>query len=324
LEGSNVKQGMSDLKEGKRPMVPPSDLSVKAGSLLFKEGDLSREVYIVKQGTLSVSQRRGSQQIELARLQDRAVLGEMSLLDNQPRSATVRAITDCQLTVIAPATFQTMLHLIPAWLLAVLKVVTHRLRDTNNKIHQHTVPDALESFCVYLVEKCRVFSLHNTDTPHFSWFALLDEFCLLTRLKREDVLKVEHQLAARKLCKLSNQHELTIFDPDLILILRDWLSCKRKHQAYPFANLDPFIPLCCTAYSSIPPEALLQQEALLEYLQKNVDQRVSPLHILKMKEIGILMEAPEGSFTTVPNRITLLQKSMQELTRITIEQETET
>jgi len=317
LDASNINLGVSELKEGKRPVAPPSEISVKAGALLFKEGDSSREVYIVKHGTLSVSQRRGSQQVELAQLQERAVLGEMSLLDNQPRSATVRAISDVRLTVIAPATFQAMLHMVPAWLLAVLKIVTHRLRETNSKIHQHTVPEPMESLSVFLVEKCKAYANKNRSTPSFPWFNLIDEFCLLTRLKREDVQKLVQILNARSICSVSSQQELIVPDPDLLIILRDWLSCQRRKQSYPFANIDPLVKLCSEVLPKIPSEALSSSETLLEYLQKNVDSRVVPSLILKLSELGLLLMDQQEHFSVVTSQIEFMQKALVELDRVT-------
>ncbi|MBI2894451.1 MAG: cyclic nucleotide-binding domain-containing protein [Deltaproteobacteria bacterium] len=68
------------------------------GSSVFKEGDLSRELFIVLSGELEIlkkSRRGRDARIALVGVGDS--VGEMSLVDDQPRSATVRAISPSRL-----------------------------------------------------------------------------------------------------------------------------------------------------------------------------------------------------------------------------------
>jgi CRP-like cAMP-binding protein len=306
-----------ELKEGKRPVPPPSEISVKAGSLLFKEGDSSREVYIVKEGQFSVSQRRGSQQVELARLSDRAVFGEMSLLDNQPRSATVRAVTDSRVMVIAPVTFQGMLRIIPTWLLAVLKVITHRLRETSKKINQHTVPDPLESWCFFLVKKCHEFSVKNRAVPSFPWFVLVDEFCLLTRQKREDIQKIAQLLVQRGLAVSTNQQEYQIPDPTFLDILREYQSCLRRKEFFIASNLEPLLISGLETLPHVEKESMRNKDALLCLLQEHVDPRYSISHVLKMFELGVLSEELGKGISFDQKRLAWILKANRDLDKIT-------
>lgn len=68
-----------------------------AGSPVVAEGDGAREMYVVESGELEV---RKDDEVVLARLRRGDCVGEMSLLDIQPRSATVRALTDTSLLVL--------------------------------------------------------------------------------------------------------------------------------------------------------------------------------------------------------------------------------
>jgi len=308
--------GTVELKEGKRPIPPPSEITVKAGSLLFKEGDASREVYIIKDGTLSVSQRHGSQQVELARLCDRAVLGEMSLLDNQPRSATVRAVTDCKLTVIAPVTFQGMLRLIPAWLLAVIKVVTHRLRETNRKINQHTVLDPIESLCQFLTLKCLTFAQINKGVPNFPWFILVDEFSMLTRMKRDDIQKTAQILVSRGLVSVNAHHDIVIPDPQLLDILREAQHCTRIKEPFQAATLEPLILTCLENLPKVTPENLLNLGALCEDLRNRLDSRISISHVTKMRDMGVLHVLETGPIIIDKSNLEWILKAHREIDRV--------
>lgn len=302
---------MSELKEGRRPVPPPSELNLRAGSFLFKEGDLSREVYIVKDGELSVTQRHGSQTVELARLGERSVLGEMSLLDNQPRSATVRALKDTKLTVIAPQTFQAILQVMPAWLLAVVKVVTRRIRDTNTKINQHTVANSLESICLFLFEKSKVYQLHYKQAPVFQWFSILDEIMLLTRMSREEIQKSIQVLVQRKLCTLNAQQEIFIADPTRLDILAQILSAERRKISFLPASLDSFSINCCELIEKIQ-EPWTDPKSLLLVFQNLIDPRVSVLQIEKLQELGVLV-SNQGTWSFDIPRLQWVNKARLEM-----------
>ena len=57
--------------------------------------------------------------------------GELSLLDQQPRSATVQAVTDMKLLVLGQAQFAGLLETIPTLASKLLKTMAHRLREAD-------------------------------------------------------------------------------------------------------------------------------------------------------------------------------------------------
>ena len=66
-----------------------------AGEILFRQGAAPLGLYLVERGRVGVSARLfGEGEVTLAELGPNAVLGELSLVDRQPRSATARAIED--------------------------------------------------------------------------------------------------------------------------------------------------------------------------------------------------------------------------------------
>lgn len=302
---------MSELKEGKRPLPPPTDLTLRAGAFLFKEGDLSRELYIVKTGELLVTQRHGSQTVELARLGPRAVLGEMSLLDNQPRSATVRAVTESTLMVIAPLTFQRFLKQAPVWLLAIVKVVTHRLRDTNARINQHTVSNSLESLCLYLAEKSHLYFKHYKQNPVLQWFATIDEMTLLTRMKREEIQKAIQTLVERKLCNLTSSQELVIPDPLRLEILANALACERRQEPFAPAELDPLITNTL-AYLETHPGPWEDANAMVDFIRDRVEARFSIQQVQKLKDLQILLRNAKGELSINHARLAWVRKAQSD------------
>ena len=62
------------------------------------------------------------------------LVGEMSFIDQQPRSATVRAVTDCKLFQIPLKTVEEVLKTQPAWFEAFIKTLAGRIREADSRI----------------------------------------------------------------------------------------------------------------------------------------------------------------------------------------------
>lgn len=66
-------------------------VSLEAGAILFRESEPARTLYVLHSGSLELVKRRDSDEVHLAHVQPGESFGEMSFIDMQPRSATVRA-----------------------------------------------------------------------------------------------------------------------------------------------------------------------------------------------------------------------------------------
>ena len=98
------------------------------GEALFHEGDPGDALYVIVEGEVSV-QAEGPPRVEMARLGPGAFLGEVALMTDQPRSATVTAIGDAELLRIDRATLARVLAEHGDILTAVLRFVRERLVD---------------------------------------------------------------------------------------------------------------------------------------------------------------------------------------------------
>ncbi|HEX2448498.1 MAG TPA: cyclic nucleotide-binding domain-containing protein [Methyloceanibacter sp.] len=107
------------IKERRRP---PQAFS--AGEVIFREGDKADTMYVIRSGEV-VIERAGQ---VFASLTSGAIFGEMALIDNSPRSATARAKTNCELTVIGQETFLFLIHETPFFAMAVMRTLVDRLR----------------------------------------------------------------------------------------------------------------------------------------------------------------------------------------------------
>jgi len=74
---------------------------IKAGDIIFREGDEARELFVVKSGEVRIQLGNRT----LAELSANDVFGEMALIDNEPRSATALAVTDVELVAVSEKQF---------------------------------------------------------------------------------------------------------------------------------------------------------------------------------------------------------------------------
>jgi signal transduction histidine kinase len=88
------------------------------------------------EGELQVSKQAGGHDVKLDVRRPGDVLGEMSLLDNSPRSASVRTLTPSRLLTIRKETFDRVLATSPAAALAIVHVVMSRLRQNEALLHE--------------------------------------------------------------------------------------------------------------------------------------------------------------------------------------------
>lgn len=103
-------------------------VSLDVGEVLFREGDPGDALYVIAEGEVSV-QAEGPPRVEMARLGPGTFLGEVALMTDQPRSATVVAATPAELLRIDRGTLARVLAGHGDVLKAVLRFVRDRLID---------------------------------------------------------------------------------------------------------------------------------------------------------------------------------------------------
>jgi CRP/FNR family transcriptional regulator, cyclic AMP receptor protein len=100
---------------------------VKAGSIIFREGDDANELFVIKSGEVRIQLGNRA----LTELSADNIFGEMALIDDQPRSATAVAITDVELVPVSERQFLFMVSPTPHFALKVMRVLAQRLRATS-------------------------------------------------------------------------------------------------------------------------------------------------------------------------------------------------
>jgi EAL domain-containing protein (putative c-di-GMP-specific phosphodiesterase class I) len=75
-------------------------INLAAGEILFHEGDAPTTAFLIEQGELEVSAMQRGSRVVLSNLGAGDLLGEMAVIDDAPRTATAKALTDCVLIPI--------------------------------------------------------------------------------------------------------------------------------------------------------------------------------------------------------------------------------
>jgi CRP/FNR family transcriptional regulator/CRP/FNR family cyclic AMP-dependent transcriptional regulator len=109
--------------------------SYDAGETLFFQGDAGKAVYIVEAGTVRIYvHAEDGQEVSVVLYGRGDLFGEMSLLDQMPRSATAEAMEDTVLWVMSGADFDRHLRTSHQLALNVMLTLSTRLRETNEQI----------------------------------------------------------------------------------------------------------------------------------------------------------------------------------------------
>ncbi len=110
-----------------------------AGTILTSQGDTGVGLYVLISGTVRITQVNNPDRAEeeLGTAGPGSVLGEMALLDDLPRSATMTAVDDVAALLLPVWDFRTTLQSHPNIALKLLGVLSRRLRKAENRSHDH-------------------------------------------------------------------------------------------------------------------------------------------------------------------------------------------
>lgn len=100
------------------------EIDVPAGQVLMRQGDRGSEMFVLASGRVRV-ERDGQ---VLAERGPGDVIGEIALLSEGPRTATVTTVDPARLLVVAHREFHALMDEMPSIRLAVLDALAHRLR----------------------------------------------------------------------------------------------------------------------------------------------------------------------------------------------------
>ena len=106
----------------------------KKGATVIHEGTTGSNAYLILSGSVEVFKKVGDEKLVLSRLVKGNIFGEMSLVDDKPRSATIVALEETEVRIVSREHFEVMLEQNPRAVIPLLKQVFQRVRYLNQMV----------------------------------------------------------------------------------------------------------------------------------------------------------------------------------------------
>jgi CRP/FNR family transcriptional regulator, cyclic AMP receptor protein len=104
-------------------------ITLQPGDVLFGEGAAGDRMYVVRSGTIRI----GSGNTVYEDVEAGGIVGEMAIIEDAPRSASATALTACEVAEIDRKRFQYLVQQVPHFAVNVMKVLSRRLREMNER-----------------------------------------------------------------------------------------------------------------------------------------------------------------------------------------------
>jgi CRP-like cAMP-binding protein len=104
------------------------------GETILRENDLGEVAYIIEKGRVEITKRVGDRDLHLTTVGPGETLGEMSIVDDKPRSATAIALEPTEVTEVHQDEFYEALQTDPQLAITLLKSLFERLREADARL----------------------------------------------------------------------------------------------------------------------------------------------------------------------------------------------
>lgn len=209
------------------------------GDILFREGDASDAIYVIKAGRIAITKAKGTGEIILAEKKTGEMLGEMAFFDGKPRSAGAKALQETEVIALPFASLYSQFKTFPEWLKAVVRTVNGQLRDANQRIKnlESIGSESEEMFPPHLITRLTaIISLigakagEKTAEGHLVIPAnMLRNYCIQVfqqpTNKMDKLMEVFSSMGLMKVEDLGEgKKKITILKPKLLSDFVDWYN----------------------------------------------------------------------------------------------------
>jgi CRP/FNR family transcriptional regulator, cyclic AMP receptor protein len=125
------------------------------GTVLFREGDPGKEMYVLQSGKISISKKVRDVEKVLATLGPGEFFGEMAIISNKPRNATAIVSQDARLLIIDPKTFESMIRSNGEIAVRMIKKLADRLSEADAQIEALLLSDPSSRVVQKVLDLCQ-------------------------------------------------------------------------------------------------------------------------------------------------------------------------
>lgn len=181
-------------------------ITVHKGQQLFHEGDPGERMFIITEGKMKLGHTApDGRESLLAILGPNELLGELSLFDPGPRTATATALTEVQLLALHHTALRPWLAGRPEVAEALLQALAQRLRRTNDQMADLVFSDVPGRVAKTLLELSDKFGQEFPDGTHVTHDMTQEELAQLVGASRETVNKALAEFAGRGWVRLESR-----------------------------------------------------------------------------------------------------------------------
>lgn len=179
-------------------------MSFAKGSHLFRFGEKSNCLFVIKKGAVRIYKNDGGVEVELDRCGAGGIVGEVAAIDDGPRTASVVATEATEAFMVSREELQNVIANIPDWFQKIAMILVKRLRDVDDKIDFSISTDkssqiaALISLlantsCAAMGEKGVEISLRTVENECIDVLSLppSDVTLFLERLQKNGLISIE-------------------------------------------------------------------------------------------------------------------------------------
>ena len=217
----NAKQKAAKLASGvkvTKPVYSPNKMerTYPKNSLLFAEGELGNELYIIQEGSVKIVKIVNNQEVILAVLRKGDIFGEMALLENEPRTASAEIVEDCKVLAVNRANFAELIKTSPELVARLTTLMAERIwlmyRQLVNTMIENPLSRVYDALAIQL-EKERIDL--NAKQPYLCNFGFkeLAEMARIPQMEQNNLLN--KLMRTKKLNIVDNR--LFVSDPAEIL-----------------------------------------------------------------------------------------------------------
>lgn len=160
------------------------------GERLFLEREPGDAVLVLQSGRVKLSSiTEGGREALLGIREPGELIGEMSAIDEAPRSATATAMEPVEVLALSSQAFTAYLERTPGVALVLVRVLNRRLRDADRKRAEFLAQDTVGRVCSRLVELADRFGHSGDDGTHIDLAITQEDLAGWTGSSREAVIR---------------------------------------------------------------------------------------------------------------------------------------
>ncbi len=195
------------------------------GTVLFREGETGKEMYVIQSGKIAITKRVREVEKTLATLGAGEFLGEMAIISNKPRTATATVAEDAKLLVIDPKTFESMIRSNAEIAVRMIKKLADRLNEADQQIENLLLGDAASRVVHYLAHTAESRGVKTPDGLKVEVNPA--DLAKLLGVKPEQVKDVLSKLEKARIAKPA-EGSVTVPDTKKLTEFLEFLEMKQK------------------------------------------------------------------------------------------------